>query len=54
MTAGETLVQVVVVLGFGLYAWSKISNKSMGEVVSQIRELISGLFEKKEEYLNYG
>lgn len=41
MEIPQTLVQVLVILGFGLWAYSKVTRQSINETIQEIKELIN-------------
>lgn len=42
MTALDTLIQILVVIGFGLWAYSKVKRQSIKDTIGEIKEIISG------------
>lgn len=39
MEIGEAIVQIVVVVGFGIWAYSKFKRQSIAETIEEIKEI---------------
>jgi len=45
MTTLSTIVQILVIIGFGLWAYSKVKRQSMRDTFEEIKDLIQGMRE---------